>query len=559
MIDPTTLAVVRGALQEISNEMDAAFYTTAFSPIIAEGKDIASGIYHPTTGEVIAQGAQSLPLFVTVMQHTVQNVLAAIRDRREFEPGDIYIVNNPYQGGTHLMDVKMVMPYFVDGKLFALLANTGHWPDIGGSVPGGFHTSATEIYQEGLNLTPVRLYRAGVLDDELLDFILQNVRVPDARVGDVHAQVAALHVGAKRLDDLFKQFAPDVVAGCFDEIFHRSEAVMRRHIGQIPKGVYRYTDYMDSDGIGPDPLTIELEMTVGDDEVTLDFSRSSPPCNGPLNSVWSSTVSACHVALKHIFLDVPINAGAFRPIKIIAPHTTFLNALHPKPTSGCTAEVSQRIIDTIFGALAQAIPGEVTAGSFSTTNNLTIGGTDPIVGPYVLYLYFGGGYGASLLGDGISNGCSLHSTARMTPMEVYEQRYPYRVHHFQLHHASAGRGKYRGGFGVDIAIELLRGEAVIALLGDRGKFAPNGLLGGDDATGTKVSIHRKSGEVFIPPHLTKGNNIPLFAGDILRVRTPGGAGYGPLSERSKPDIEADTRAGYYAPHSDQAFAGPAET
>lgn len=553
MIDPITLAVVRGALQEISNEMDAAFYTTAFSPIIAEGKDIASGLYHPESGEVIAQGEQSLPLFVTVMQHTVQHVLAATRGRRELLPGDVYIVNNPYQGGTHLMDVKMVAPYFVNGKLFALLANTGHWPDIGGAVPGGFNTSATEIYQEGLNITPVRLYRRGKLDEELLDFILQNVRVPDARVGDIHAQVGALHVGAKRLDELVKQFEPSVLTTCIDEIFLRSEAIMRGHLKEIPEGIYRYTEHIDSDGINPDPLTIDLAMTVKSDAITLDFSGSSPPCSGPLNSVWSSTVSACHVALKHIFLDVPINAGAFRPIDIIAPHTTFLNALPPKPTSGCTAEVSQRIIDTIFGALAQAVPDMVTAGSFSTTNNLTIGGNDDVVGPYVLYLYFGGGYGASTLGDGISNGCSLHSTARMTPMEVYEQRYPYKVHHFRLHNASGGRGRYRGGFGIDIAMELLRGEAVMALLGDRGRFAPRGLLGGADAIGTKITIHRKNGDIFIPQHLTKGDHIRLYAGDILRVCTPGGAGYGPEAERDPAYVEADIRANYYGPTEDLAF------
>ena len=545
VVDPITLAVVRGAFQEIANEMDAAFYSTAFSPIIAEGKDIASGLYHPTSGEVIAQGEQSLPLFVTVMQHTAEWVIRSIRGKREFAPGDVYIVNNPFQGGTHLMDVKMVMPYFVDGKLFALLANTGHWPDVGGAVPGGFNARATESYQEGLVISPVRLYREGTLDEELLDFILRNVRVPKARVGDIHAQVAALHVGTKRLDELAAKFGVSVLNASIVEIFKRSEAVMRSVLKEIPEGTYHYIEHMDSDGIDPDPLTIDLVMTVGGGEITLDFSGSSPPCKGPINSVLSSTVSACHVALKHIFLEVPINAGAFRPVTIIVPETTFLNAQAPKPVSGCTAEVSQRIIDTIFGAFAQVVPEKITAGSFSTTNNLTIGGNDSILGEYVLYLYFGGGYGAFAGGDGISNGCSLHSTARMTPMEVYEQRYPFRVHHFQLHFASGGKGQFRGGFGVDIAMELLRGEAVMALLGDRGRFFPKGLQGGEDALGTKVSVLRSNGEVYIPAALTKDDNVKLKAGDIVRVCTPGGAGYGPYSKRDSEAVKDDTLCGYY--------------
>ena len=546
MVDPTTLAVVRGAFQEIANEMDAAFYSTAFSPIIAEGKDIASGLYHPTSGEVIAQGEQSLPLFVTVMQHTAQAVLESIKGKRQFAPGDIYIVNNPYQGGTHLMDVKMVTPYFVDGELFALLANTGHWPDVGGAVPGGFNARATESYQEGLVISPVRLYREGVLDEELLDFILRNVRVPKARVGDIHAQVAALHVGTTRLDELVEKFGVGVLISSIGEIFQRAETVMRSFLREIPEGSYHYVEHMDSDGIDPGPLTIDLVMTAANGGITLDFSGSSAPCKGPINSVLSSTVSACHVALKHIFLEVPINAGAFRPVKIIVPETTFLNAQAPKPVSGSTAEVSQRIIDTIFGAFAQIIPDKITAGSFSTTNNLTIGGTDSIMGEYVLYLYFGGGYGAFAGGDGISNGCSLHSTARMTPMEVYEERYPFKVHHFQLHQASGGKGQFRGGFGVDLAMELLRGEATMALLGDRGRFFPKGLEGGEDGLGTKVSVLRANGDVYIPPALTKDDNVKLRAGDVVRVCTPGGAGYGPRFMRDPQAVQNDELCGYYA-------------
>ncbi len=544
-IDPLTFAVVRGALQELTSEMDTAFVSAAFSPIIAEGKDVASGLYHPRTGEVIAQGEDSLPLFVSVMQHTAQGVLASIQGQRAFEPGDIYIVNSPYRGGTHLMDVKMVMPHFVDGELFALLANTGHWPDVGGSVPGGFPARATEIYQEGLVLPPVRLYRAGELDDELLTLILENVRVPTPRRGDIHAQVTALRLGAERLDGLARRFGPAVIDATVEEMFARAETVMRSHIEEFPDGVYQYLDYMDSDGVDPAALDIDLTLTVAGDQMVLDFSRSSAPCKGPFNSVWSSTVSACHVALKHVFTEVPINAGAFRPVEVIAPESTFLNATPPRPVSGSTAEVSQRIIDVVFGALAQAAPERVTAGNFSSTVNVTVGGHDEEIGEYVLYLYFGGGYGGHADGDGISNGCSLHSTARMTPMEIYESRYPYRVRHFRLRENSGGRGRRRGGFGVDMAIELLRGEAVVSLLGDRGRFPPRGLGGGEDGAPTRFRVRRASGEIYEPPFITKDERIPLAAGDIIEVCSAGGAGFGPPAERTAEDREADRLAGYY--------------
>lgn len=545
MVDPLTLAVVQGALQELTSEMDVAFASAAFSPIISEGKDLASGVYHPVTGEVIAQGETSLPLFVTVMQHTVQAVLKAIEGRRAFEPGDLYVVNNPFQGGTHLMDVKMVMPCFVDGRLFAILANSGHWPDVGGSVPGGFNGRATEIHQEGLIMPPVRLYRAGQLDHELLDLILKNCRASRPRIGDIYAQAGALHVGADRLGALVSRIGTEVVEACMEEIFERSETIMRSYIEELPDGVYEYVDYMDSDGIDPDPVPIKLRMSVSGSDMTLDFSESAPPCKGPLNSVYCSTVSACHIALKHIFADVPVNAGAFRPVRVIAPKTTFLNASWPQPVSGATAEVTQRIIDVVFGALAQMVPGQITAGSFSTTFNVTIGGTDEEIGEYVVYLYFGGGYGAHSDGDGISNGCSLHSTARMTPMEVYEQGFPFRIVYFRQRENSGGRGRQRGGFGVELAIQLLRGTALVSVVGERGRFPPRGLFGGEDAACSHFAIRRTNGEIYRPVLLTKDERIPIREGDIVEVGTPGGAGYGPPEERAPEDLKADQLAGYY--------------
>ncbi|HWL55459.1 MAG TPA: hydantoinase B/oxoprolinase family protein [Paracoccus sp. (in: a-proteobacteria)] len=544
-LDPLLLAVVRGALQEIASEMDAAFYSTAFSPIISEGRDIASGLFHPLTGEVIAQGEESLPLFVTIMQQTVQHVLRHVGEPGKFQPGDIYIVNDPYYGGTHLPDVKMVMPVFLDGDLLCFLANTGHWPDVGGAAPGSFPGRATEIYQEGLMITPIRLYRAGELDADVLQLILRNIRVPEPRRGDILGQVSALNVGAARMVALSERYSRETLDAVIAEIFLRSESAMRSYIRELPDGVYHHVDYMDSDGINETPLKIALRMTVRGDTLTLDFTGSAPPCKGPFNAALGTTVSACHVALKHLFLDVPINAGAFAPVEIIVPGDCFLNARHPKPVSGATAEVSQRLIDTVMGAFAQVLPEQVTAGCFSSTVNVTIGGDDPLKGPYVMYLYFGGGYGAHAQGDGISNGCSLHSTARMTPAEIYEQDFPFRVRHFRLREGSAGRGRYRGGFGVDLELELLRGEALLSMIGDRGVLPPAGRFGGEDAQGTALRIKRRDGTQYSPPYVTKDERVPLSAGDIVQVLSPGGAGYGPPAERDPALRRQDERRGYF--------------
>ena len=540
-IDPITLAVIRGSLEQIADEMDATLERMAFSPVISDGFDRASGIYDRANGEVIIQGPRGLPNFIYVMEFTVKSVIEKIGDPA---PGDVYIVNDPYVGGTHLMDVKMVKPFFYGGRLTAFLANSGHWPDIGGRVPGGFSTKATEIYQEGLRLPPLRLLNRGLLHRELVDIILHNVRVPEERQGDLIAQVTSLEVGAERLTKLLDRYGEDTIFGAIDELKVRSEQLMRSHIETIPDGTYTFEEHIDSDGVDWRPLTIDLEMKVQGSDVHLDFSKSSPPCRGPLNSVLSTTMAGAYIAFKHTFPDVPINAGCFAPFTFDIPATTFLNAQPPRPVSGCAAEVCQRMIDVVLGALGKAIPERAYAGPMGTVTNLAAGGEDPESGYYVFYSFIGGGYGGNYLTDGLINGNPTLAVARTQALEIFESRYPVLFKQYAIREGSGGAGKRRGGLGVVFEFEIRRGEARASLLGDRGRFAPFGVLGGKPAQMAKHTFFLK-GEPYTPEHLTKDEGVEMRAGDSLRLETPGGGGYGDPLERPTESVLEDVRRGYY--------------
>jgi N-methylhydantoinase B len=541
-IDPITLAVIRGSLEQIADEMDATLERMAFSPVISDGFDRASGIYRKTSGEVIMQGPRGLPNFIYVMEFTVRSVIERIQ---HMAPGDIYIVNDPYLGGTHLMDVKMVKPFFYKGKLTAFLADTGHWPDIGGRVPGGFSTKATEVYQEGLRLPPLRLFNQGKLNQEVLDIILHNVRVPDERQGDIVAQVTALNVGADRLTTLLDRYGEETVFAAIDEMKRRSEQLMRSYIETIPDGKYVFEEHIDSDGVEWKPLTIHLEMEVRGSEVYLDFSQSSPPCRGPLNSVLSTSMAGVYIAFKHIFPDVPINAGCFKPFIFNIPPTTFLHAQPPRPVSGCAAEVCQRMIDVVLGALSQVIPEKSYAAPMGTVTNLSVGGEDPVKGQYVFYSFIGGGYGGNYLTDGLINGNPTIALARTQALEIFEFRYPVLFTRYVIREESGGAGQRRGGFGVIFEFQLRRGTASASLLGERGRFAPFGILGGKSAMPAKHTFILE-GREYCPPHITKDEGVYMQPGDMLRLETPGGGGYGDPLERPPALVLQDAKRAYYS-------------
>ncbi len=539
-IDPVTLAVIENGLRQVCSEMDLVHEKTSFSPVISEAYDRSNGIYHRDDGEMIAQGELGLPIFLGVMQFATQ---AVIERRRDLEPGDIIIQNDPYLGGTHLMDVKMVMPFHYRGRLWCWLSNTGHWPDTGGMVPGGFSSTATEIQQEGLRLPPVKLVKRGELVQDVVDIILNNIRVPEERIGDIRAQIGALRTGEKRLTALLDRYGAETVDGAIRELKGRSARLMRARIEAVPDGTYSASAFIDSDGVVNEPLEIALDMTVAGGEIGFDFSRSSPPCRGPMNSVWATTQSAVYVAIKHIFPEVPINAGCFEPLHIPIPEGTFLYAQYPRPVAGCAAEVAQRIMEAVFAAMGQAIPERLFAAPAGTSGNLALGGHDPEAGDYIMYLFSGGGYGGWWETDGLTNGCSSVGISKTQPIEILEQHYPLLFERYALREGSGGLGKHRGGFGVDYKIRLLRGEGKASFLMDHGRFGPPGLIGGEPGAVNEIEVSQ-AGERSVPEHLSKGEGYVLSEGDWVHVKTPGGGGYGPVEDREEAMRERDRRRGY---------------
>lgn len=547
-IDPITLSVIQSGLQQVCDEMDLSFSRAAFSPVIAEANDRSDGIYSAVDGSLIAQGSSGLPVFVGVMQYSTRVLIEMIAAGKAAapQPGDIYIVNDPYLGGTHLMDVRFAMPVYRKGEIFCWLSNTGHWPDTGGAVPGGFSASATSVEQEGLRLPPVRLFKQGVLDPEIYAIICSNIRVADQRIGDVKAQAAALLVGEKRLVRLLDRYGDHTVTEAIAELRVRASQQMRANIRLIPEGTYTSVAYVDSDGVVNEPLEIRLAITAEDGELTFDFSGSSKPCRGPMNSVLATTLSSVYLAMRHIFPDVPISAGAFEPLTVIRPEGTFLDAQYPRPVSGCAAEVSQRIAEAVFSALVEALPDRVTASPAGSSGNFALGGFDPERGQnFVMYQISGGGYGGNADHDGLANGCSTIGISKAPPVEIMEQQYPVLYHRYALRDGSGGAGKHRGGFGLDYEIELRRGEATASFVMDHGRFGPPGALGGSDGAPNQVTLTR-NGIVMTPDHLSKAQDIPLKPGDRVRVQTPGGGGYGDPFTRLPEAVAEDVRLSRYS-------------
>ena len=553
MIDAVTISVVKGALEQIGDEMDLHLIRAAISPIISETNDCAHGIFDPRTGETIAQGRYGLPVFLANMQFTVQNVIEVAEAQGGFRPGDIWILNDPYLGGSHLPDVNLVAPYFVNGRLFALFANTGHWMDIGGSVPGGWAPKAREIHQEGLVIPPVRLYDEGRLDPALVELFRANVRLPDQIAGDLSAMTNVFKVGAERLDAVLQRYGVDVVEECLGVLTETSERQMRSYIAEIPDGAYEFEDFLDNDGVEDRPLGVRLRLTVNGSEMHLDFTGTSPTATGPCNLSKNTTISTCYVALKHLFPDVPVNGGTFRPVRFTIPEGTLINARYPAPVGGYL-EVVGRVLDVVFGALGQAIPERVPAASFGTTGVVTVGGRHPDTDAYFVgVLPYPGGYGASAESDGLVHGNTPQSMANFVSLEASEHRYPIRFNYFALREDSGGAGRHRGGCGTTYGITAWA-DCVVTALGDRADHVPFGLAGGGEAAPNDVRF-RLDGEEWVPPMRTKHESQPLKPGDGVLASSPGGGGFGDPHERDAAEVERDLNLGYISVSTAEAGYG----
>lgn len=543
-IDPVTLAVLKGRLEQIADEMDATLYRSAFNPIIAEARDACHGLYHATTGDTLVQGTKGLPIFVGAMAFAVKAVIAKVEREGGLEPGDTFLFNDPYSGGTHLNDFRLVRPVFRDGQLFCWLASVGHWLDIGGNVPGGYNPKATESFQEGVRFPPVKLFSAGRLNQDIVDILAANTRVPTSNWGDLNGQLNALDLGERRFTALLDEYGDATVDAAFAAFSDRAEALMRAAIRALPDGHYGFSDVLDNDGIIDEPLTIALDLTIEGDSMVLDFSRSSAPAQGPINISHATTVAACYVALKHVFTEVPANAGCLRPITFTVPETTLLGAGAPKPMAGYT-ETILRLIGVVLGALAAADPDRATAAPFGTINALSLAGHRADGSRWVMFSFFGGGLGGNPETDGLSHANNPISTATIPPVEILEAAYPVVFTQWALRPDSAGAGAHRGGLGAVYEIETLT-DADVFLLGERGKVAPFGVKGGQSAALNRFGWQTQDGWAS-PPMVSKVTDVRIKAGERVRLETPGGGGFGHPAERNRQSLQRDLRLGYVSP------------
>ncbi len=542
MIDPVTLAVLKGRLEQIADEMDAVLFRSAFNPIIAEAHDASHGLYHAESGETLVQGKSGLPIFVGAMSFAVMTVIEKAGRDGDLVDGDVYIFNDPYDGGTHLSDFRLVRPLYRDGKIFCFLASVGHWHDVGGNVPGNYNPVATECFQEGMLIPPVKLFRSGELQQDVVDILQANSRLPGSLYGDLNGQINALELGIRRMNDLLDEYGDGLVSQALGELRNRAAKLMAANISDLPDGTYSAEDFLDNDGIKDEPLKIALDLTIRGDQMVLDFSRSSDACAGPVNIALSTAVASVYVATKHLFTEVPANAGVLEPIEVIIPETSLLNVRAPKPVGGYT-ETILRIIDVLFCALADVAPERVNGCAYGTINALSLAGHRKNGSRWVMFSFFGGGHGGHPEGDGLNHGNAPISTATIPPAEILESAYPVMFTQWALRPDSGGAGRHRGGLGAIYEIELLEEQADVFLFGERGKYPPPGVVGGKPAALNRFTYQQDDGD-HTPPMKSKMVGIKLRKGQRVHLETPGGGGYGPPMERQPEAVCRDVSLGF---------------
>ena len=525
-VDPIELAVFQSAVHSIAEEMGAALRRTAISPNIKERRDYSCAIFDEE-GRVIAMG-DHMPVHLGSMPMSVEAAIAAIA----FAPGDIAILNDPYAGGTHLPDITMVLPVFAaaHARPTFYVASRAHHADVGGTFAGSMGP-AREIFQEGIRIPPVRIVRGGEVNQEVLDLILLNVRTPRERRGDLDAQIGACRVGELRALQLLGKYGDTKLQSLIDELLDYSERLMRAELRSMPAGTFRAEDWLDDDGVSDAPcrIAVELQFDPQAGSVTIDFAGSSAQAAGSVNAVRAITTSACFYVLRCLLVEeAPATAGILRPLTLKTPAGSIVDALPPAPVAGGNVETSQRMVDVLLRALAQAAPSRVPAASAGTMSNLTIGGVDPRTGePFTYYETAAGGMGARPTLDGIS-GVQTHMTNSLnTPVEALEYAYPFRVRRYTYRDGSGGAGQFHGGDGLLREVELLT-DAEVTLLADRRKTRPYGLQGGEaGAPGRAFLMDANGVETELPGKCSRR----VSAGSVLRLETPGGGGWGERGKR----------------------------
>ena len=518
--DPAEIAVIASALHSVAVEMGAVLRRTAFSPNIKERRDYSSAVFD-ARGELIAMG-DDMPVHLGSMPMSVRAALEAF----DLAPGDVALLNDPYCGGTHLPDLTMVAPAFIgyERKPAFYVANRAHHADVGGMYPGSMGP-CREIAQEGIRIPPVKLMHAGKMDAQIMAILLANVRTPEEREGDLTAQMGACHVGIERMRELVNRFGPMRLDASVRALLDGSEKRMRAMLAELPAGEFRAEDFLDDDGVSDKPIGIRVAVRIDPKrgKAEVDFTGTDPQAAGSINAVYAITWSAVFYVLRCLMNTAGhATAGLMRPVRVIAPEGTVVNARPPAAVAGGNVETSQRIVDVLLRALATACPDRVPAASSGTMNNLTIGGIDPRIGlPFTYYETIAGGHGGSPQSTGASAHHAHMTNSLNTPVEALEYAYPFRVTHYALRNGSGGTGLHAGGNGVVREIELL-GGAQVTLLADRRTLQPWGLSGGSPGASGLTTAIEDSVERALPGKCT----LELKAGSRLQIESPGGGGWG---------------------------------
>ncbi len=543
--DPARFEVVKNALYAAAEEMKIVLAKTAYSPLLKVAGDYSCGIFD-VTGNMVAQGPD-LPIHLGSMPDAVR---AVVRAFPEVSPGDVFIHNDPYQGGSHLPDVNVVAPAFAGDRLLGFGCVRAHWPDIGSATPGSYG-AVTEIYGEGLRLPPVRLYRGGKPEPGIEAIIFANVRTPSERMGDLRAQVAACWRAGQRLAALAQKYGADELLGIMDEVLDYSETMMRAALAALPDGEASFEDILDGDGVLAPGATedatfrIKLRIAKRGDAITVDFAGSDPQVAGPMNAPLTVTASGVFCALKMIADPhslIPPNSGCWRPVRVVAPEGSVVNARLPAPVVYANHEISHRVAEMVMAAMAHITPSTVMAGSQGTSAIMTFGGVDYRTGErYVSYESVKGGFGARPTKDGINGVASTVTNMSNTPIEMIEMSFPVRVEEYTLLPDSGGAGTWRGGLGVRRVWRVLERDSHAAVCCERTVTPPFGLAGG--LTGATARLMLELPDGTSRKLVSKGGFIAP-AGSRVVMEAPGSGGYGPPSGRDRAQLAEDVRDGY---------------
>ena len=527
--DATTVEVIKGALIYAAEEMGIALRKSAYSPNIKERMDHSCALFDDRR-RLIAQ-AEHIPVHLGSMALAVREGLSQYGG--DLEEGDMLLLNDPYISGTHLPDLTLIAPIFYEGALVGYAANKAHHTDVGGRAPGSIAGDSTELYQEGLIIPPVKFVRGGVIDPEISSLIRSNVRTPEVQMGDLRAQIAANYTGIRRLTELMGEYGAETVHSAMEAVMDYSERRMRAEIQDMPDGVYEAEDWMEDTGTGGDPAKITVTISIEGDGIRFDYSGTSPQVEGPVNAPLGVTLAGVFFTLISVTdPTIPVNDGCFRPIGLHVPEGCMMNPVRPAPVAGGNVETSQRNVDVLMKALAEAVPEKVPAASQGTMNNVSIGGIREDGTPWTFYETIGGGSGGRPGSDGV-DGVHVNMTNTMnTPIEALEAYLPLRFEGYALRADSGGPGRWRGGCGIERSWTLRSLKATLSILAERTKIPPWGLHGGLPASLGVYELVRGDGSV---ERLPSKCTIPLKQGDRLIIRTPGGGGYGSPLERP-PDL-----------------------